>query len=111
MKLRDFGSWVGGMWDQIVSDLEIVVTSSPLEWPIWVFFAGFVLVFVIAPLVARKVLYEFRLYINDGAWVVHRFHSFGGILRSGGDGPYMSPKACTKIQKMKRYCSILVLQY
>ena len=65
MTLRDFGSWVGRMWDRIVSDLEIVVTSSPLDWPIWVFFAGFVLVFVIAPLVARKVLYEFRLYNKD----------------------------------------------
>lgn len=65
MTLRDFGAWIGRVWDRIISDLEIVVTSSPLDWPIWVFFAGLFLIFIVIPMAIGKILYEARVYLRD----------------------------------------------
>lgn len=65
MTLRDFGAWIGRLWGGIVSDLEIVFTSSPLDWPIWVFFALFVLIFIIIPIVIGNVLFQVRVYLED----------------------------------------------
>jgi hypothetical protein len=46
MTLRDIGGWLSGLWDRIISDLGIALTSSPLDWPLWTILA---LTFVVVP--------------------------------------------------------------
>lgn len=46
MTLRDIGGWLSDLWDRIISDLGIALTSSPLDWPLWTILA---LIFVVVP--------------------------------------------------------------
>lgn len=65
MTLRDIGTWLGSMWDRILADFQVVVSSSPLDWPLWIFLAGFVLVFIVFPIVAGTILRAVRDYIQN----------------------------------------------
>lgn len=46
MTLRDIGGWLSGLWDRIISDLSEALTTSPLDWPLWIILA---LIFVVVP--------------------------------------------------------------
>jgi hypothetical protein len=65
MTLRDVGKWLTSVWDGAVADLQTVLSSSPLDWPLWVFPAGFVVGFVIIPLAFGKMLAEVRNYSRN----------------------------------------------
>ncbi|WP_146036477.1 hypothetical protein [Pseudotabrizicola formosa] len=46
MTLRDIGEWFSSIWARILSDFNIALNSSPLDWPIWILLG---LVFVVVP--------------------------------------------------------------
>jgi hypothetical protein len=63
MTLRDIGLWLETLLDRVRDDLEIVFSSSPLDWPLWVFAAGFIVIFVIAPVLIVKIIQGAQDYI------------------------------------------------
>ena len=54
MTLRDIGGWLSGLWERVISDLGIAVTSSPLDWPLWTILA---LIFVVVPVFLSVLTY------------------------------------------------------
>lgn len=66
MTLRELGTSLGSIWDLIVADLDALVSNSPLDWPLWIFPTGVVLVFFLLPKFARAILREVRTYISNG---------------------------------------------
>lgn len=64
MTIRDIGTWLGNVWDRVLADLQIVVSSGPLDWPLWVFLVGFIVIFFLIPFTLGMILFAIRDYIE-----------------------------------------------
>lgn len=53
------------MRDRVLADLEVVMSSNPLDWPLWIIFAGLITIFVIMPVMFGFIVSQVSDYIQN----------------------------------------------